>query len=123
MCDTDQVIAEYDAAVPRYMKPTNMTSRQYADDTFAKSCRFADVYDGRSLNDVFIEDVNASVCHSFRYFLTQNPRSDLSDVAFQAESLLYIQKALAKPRTTIKVTKLRSSCLTEKLRLIAIRRT
>lgn len=43
---TNQAIAEFDVTVLRYMKPSNTTPLQFADDLVAKSCKVADVHDG-----------------------------------------------------------------------------
>lgn len=42
-----------------------MNSKQYANDLIAKSCEFAVVYDESTLNDFFIEEVDASSRQSF----------------------------------------------------------
>lgn len=38
-----------------------MIPQQYADDLVAKSCKVAYIYDEGTMNDVYIEDVNASI--------------------------------------------------------------
>lgn len=88
----DQAIAEYDASVLRYMQPASMTFQQYAGDLIAKSRKDADVYDEDTPNNVFIEEVNQSLRHSLQNYWATNPEADLTDIAFQAESVLAIQK-------------------------------
>lgn len=44
------------------------------------------------LNDVFIEDVDLAICHSHRLYYVQNFQADLTDIAFRADSHLFIQK-------------------------------
>lgn len=53
-----------DSAILRYKQPANMTSMQYAEDLNAKSWKVTDVYDESMLNDIFIEEVDPSICHS-----------------------------------------------------------
>lgn len=69
-----------------------MTAQQYADDLVAKSCKVADVYDDWKLKNVFIEGVDACIRHSLRHYLARNPQADLTDIDFQAYSLLSIQR-------------------------------
>lgn len=64
------------------MLPSGMTPQQYANDLIAKLCKVADVYDESTLNDVFIEGVDASIQQSLRNFRVTNPHSDLTDIAF-----------------------------------------
>lgn len=93
---TDQAIVEYDAAILRYMQSSNVTRQQYPNDLIAKSCEVADVYDEATLKDVFIEGVDASVRRIHRHYWAQDSQADLTDIAFQAESLFYIQKGTDK---------------------------
>lgn len=62
-----------DSAILHYIKPSSMTLIQYADSLYANSCKVIGVYDDSFLNDMFIEDVNSSVCHSFREYWVTNP--------------------------------------------------
>lgn len=64
----DQVIAEFDAAISRYMETTYTTPQQYADNLVVKSCTIADVYDKETLNDVLSEVADTSIRHSLRQF-------------------------------------------------------
>lgn len=49
-----QAIVENDAAILYYIHTPDMASQQYTDDLIAKSCKFGDVYDRDTLNDLFI---------------------------------------------------------------------
>lgn len=60
----DQDIAEKDYAILLYVLPANMTPVQYADDLYSKFCKVADVYGESTLNDIFIKELNLSICHS-----------------------------------------------------------
>lgn len=88
----DQKIADIDAAILHYMQLLNPTLQQYTDDMFSSSCKVADFYDQGMLYDVLIEGVSASVRQSFRHCWAESPIADLTDITFQAESLLFIQK-------------------------------
>lgn len=77
-----------------------MTPQQYADDLIATSWKVADLYDISTLNDVFIEIVDASIWHSLRNYWPTNSYADFTDFAFQAESLLSIQKGSGKIQTS-----------------------
>lgn len=59
-------IAEYDAAVFRYVQSANMTPNQYADNLVAKSSNVSDVYLKGALNDGYIKGFDASIRHSLR---------------------------------------------------------
>lgn len=72
------------------MQLTNMTSQLYAEDLAVTSCKVADVYEEGILNNIFIKDADASIRNSLHQYWPQNPQADLSDIAFQAESLLSI---------------------------------
>lgn len=87
---TDQVNAENDATILHYVQPFNMTPQQNADGLIAKSWKVADVYDERTLSDVFIESIDASIRHNLRNYWARNSQTFLSDIAFQEESLLSI---------------------------------
>lgn len=50
-----------------YMQPANMTPQSYADDLVAKSSKVADVFYEETLKDIFTENVDASISHSFRH--------------------------------------------------------
>lgn len=63
-------MTNYDAAILRYMLPTNMFPLKYAEDLVAKSCKVTDVYEQETLNDVFIEGVDESIHHSLRNYWT-----------------------------------------------------
>lgn len=76
---------------------SSITSQQYGDNIIAKSCKVADVYDESTLKGVFIELVDSSIRHSFRNNWTTHPEADLTEIAFQVESLLPIEKGSGNP--------------------------
>lgn len=47
------------------MQPSGRPPQQYADYRIAKSCKIADIYDESTLNETSIEEVDASIQHSF----------------------------------------------------------
>lgn len=76
----DQPIAKYNAAILCYVQQTNPTPQQISDNLITKTCKVEDLYDNSTLSDAFIEGFDASIVHSL--------------IAFQEESLLYVQKEL-----------------------------
>lgn len=66
--DTDEAIAEYDAAILWYMQRTNMNPQQYADDLVSKLCKIADVYNEGILNDAVIKGVDTLIHRSLRLY-------------------------------------------------------
>lgn len=50
------------------------------------------MYDESTLNDELVEDVDASSRLRLRNYFAANSQVDLSDIAFQVESLLFTQK-------------------------------
>lgn len=108
-----------DAAMRSYAQAPGMTSKQYASDLIAKSCKVADVYVERTLNDAFIEGLDASISHSLRNYWPRNAQADLTDISFQAESLLPIQKASGKNPTNIYVSTNSANQNTQKSRKAA----
>lgn len=61
----------------------------------------------------FIKGIDTFIRHSLRHYWVRNPQVDLYKIAFHAESLVSILKALTTPRTTVKVTTSRISRLTK----------
>lgn len=59
---------EFYAAILRYMHPANETTQQCADDLEEISYMVADAYDKGMLNDICIEQVGLSICHSLRHY-------------------------------------------------------
>lgn len=89
---TDLAIVRNNVATLRYVQLSNMAPQQYADDLIAKSCKVVDVYYESTLNDVFIEGFDAGTKHSLRNYRITNSQEGITDIAFQAESLLTIRK-------------------------------
>lgn len=78
------------------MKPSNMTSQQYADNLVAKSCKVAVFYGDRTQSNVFIEGFYLSIRDSLRHYWAQKPQTDLNDIVIQEEYLPSIQKSTGK---------------------------
>lgn len=70
----------------------NTTPQQFADDMITKSYEVADVYDESALNNVFIERVNASICHSLRGYWALHQTANITNISFYANFILAIQK-------------------------------
>lgn len=62
----DQAIAEMDSEMLHCIQPAHMTSLQNAYDLYAKCCKVADVYGESTLNEIFSEGTDPSICHSLR---------------------------------------------------------
>lgn len=90
---TGQATAENEGAIQRCVRSPNMTLRQHADDLIAKSCKSIDVNDERILNGYFIEGVDAPIWRNLRNYMVANPKDDKTDIVFQPESLLFIQRS------------------------------
>lgn len=88
----DAAIAKNDVAILRYMQPASRTTQQFADDLLEKFCKGADVYDGNTLNEEFIEVVHASIRDSMQDYWASHPHAASTDIAFHVESLLAILK-------------------------------
>lgn len=63
---------------------------QYADCLYAKSCRVADRYDESTVNDIFMEEVEYSICYSLQEHLVMHPHVDETNIGFKTQSLLAI---------------------------------
>lgn len=83
---TDKAIAEFDAAILRYIQQANMTPEQHANHLVAISGRVAHI------RDILIESVDPSICSSLKHHCAQNAQTDITDIVFQAVSLLFIPK-------------------------------
>lgn len=49
------------------MHLSNMTPQKYADNLVTKICKVADVYDEKTLNEVFVEEFVTTIPHTLRY--------------------------------------------------------
>lgn len=87
---TYQIISELDAAILRYMQPSNMTPRQYSNALVPEPCKFASVYDGETLNGIFNKDVNGFIAHSNLHYWAQVPQAELNNKSLQRESPLFV---------------------------------
>lgn len=70
---TDKDVAEYDAAIRRYMQLFNTTLQQYADKLDAEFCKVAVVYNKSTLKDAFIDNIDLQIRHSFRICWKKSP--------------------------------------------------
>lgn len=83
-----------------YMHPANMTPQHYADDLVTKSRKLVDVYDEGAQNDIVVEGVDSMTCHCLRHYWCQKSEADLTEAAFQEESLLCLLKKAGFTSTT-----------------------
>lgn len=74
------------------MQPTQMNPIQHTDDLVTKSCKVADIYGERTLNNVSPEGVDAFICHRLRRLREQNPQAHVTYIVYQAESPRSIQQ-------------------------------
>lgn len=74
-----------------------MTCMQYADDLKANSGEMAEVYYEVTSNDIFIEEVDFSLCHSLRKNWARHPHADVIDMVSSVQFLPAIQKLFVKP--------------------------
>lgn len=93
----DQKITKINSATLRCTQPADMTPIQYANDLYAKLCKVSDVYDKTILNDIFIDEVDSSICHCIRYFWATHLHVDLTDIAIKTQSLQANQKGSVNP--------------------------
>lgn len=77
-----------------------MTPTQYANDLYANSCKFVDVYDKFTSTEIFIDSVDPFICYSFRDCWATNPQADMNNILFKTKSLLAIQSRKTKAAST-----------------------
>lgn len=99
-CTADKTTTDYDAAVHCYVQLNDMKPQQFADNSIAKSCNLAHVYDKSAPNDVFIEGVDAFILISLRKNSSANPHKDSTNIAFQVYYLLLTQQGLNNAAAT-----------------------
>lgn len=96
----DLAIAEKDSAILRYIQLANMTPMQCAEDLYAKTFKVAEINCESMLNNVFIEEVDSSICHGLREQWATNPHANVTYIPFKAQSLLATQKDTVKQPTS-----------------------
>lgn len=74
--ESKETIAKMGSKILWYIQSTHMTSMQYSDGLYAKSCKVADVYDNYTSNDISVEGFDPSIWHSIReYWATHHQRT------------------------------------------------
>lgn len=68
-----------------------------ADDTITKSCKVAALYNESTFNDFFIKGSNSSIGHSLCGYWATHTQAVLTDIPFEAASLLAIKNEYNKP--------------------------
>lgn len=72
------VVAIYDATIIRNMHAYNTTVQQLAAGLIVKQCKAAEVYYKSTLNNVFIERIDASIRDNLGDYWVSHPTSGLS---------------------------------------------
>lgn len=88
---TVEAIAELNAVIILYMRPSNITPQEYAEPLFAIFCKVTAIYNETNLNDFLIKLVIAFTRRSLRYYQVPNPQVDMTDITFLAELLWFVQ--------------------------------
>lgn len=83
-----------------YIQPAHMTTMQHSNDLYARTCKVAVVYYDSTPKNIFIKGVDPSICRSLKEHYATHPLSDVTDIAYKAQSLLPIQKGATKPAIT-----------------------
>lgn len=83
----DNVIAETDASLTRYIQPLTMSPTQYAESFVASSLRCVEFYNEYFLKRIFIESLHEAVCRSMRSCWITHSASALYDLARHATLL------------------------------------
>lgn len=96
----NEAISDADQATLRFTQLANMKLLQWSGAFFAKPTRVKDIYDKRTLNDTFIEEVNESIRHSLRGYPPTHPHAKLAGIAIQEQYFLGIQAGLIKRNQT-----------------------
>lgn len=84
-----------------------MNWQQYLDNLVVQSCKVADVHHVSTMNDLFIEEVDASITQNSRNYWGTNEQADLTDIAFQAKQILSIQRISGKIQQATTQTQIR----------------
>lgn len=79
-----------------YNQAPSMTLMQYAGHLYKKVSKVEDVSDQFTLNDIFIEGGDFSICHSLWEYGVFKPQTDLTDIVFYVHLLLAIPKGSAE---------------------------
>lgn len=85
------------------MHPVNMAPKQSKDDMVLKFARYP-VFMKEAITDEFTEERRLLNFHAFRHYRVQNPRAGVTDITFQSEALLPIQKDAGITSTTSRYT-------------------
>lgn len=64
----DLTTSKKDTAVFRCVQLADKNFQQYSGAILAASCKVADVYEGRTLNDFCIKNADESISHSLRHY-------------------------------------------------------
>lgn len=64
---------------------------------YAKFGKVTDVYDNYTVNEIFMEGADPSICHCLREYWIMHPQAGVTNIVFKAHFLLAIQKYAAKP--------------------------
>lgn len=93
----NHAIDRMDSRISRYIQTAQMTPVRYVDDLYELSCKVAVVYKESNPNEIFIEGIDPSICHSLWEYWATHPRADVTSISFKPQSLLEIQKGGTNP--------------------------
>lgn len=85
---TSEIIEQTLSNITRFVQPSNMILNQYAEELMTKILWSGDVYEEYTLNEIFIEGLDASIRHSVRESWKNKKNANLHELAFHATSLL-----------------------------------
>lgn len=77
-----------------------MTSMQYANNLYAKSCEVAEIFDKSTLNVIFMGKISFSISHIWRDYRSTGAFADGIDIVFKMQLLLAILKGFVKPASS-----------------------
>lgn len=96
----NQALANMNFKIWCYIKLTQITLMKCADDFYANSCEGADVYDKSTFKDIYVELVDISLYFSVQNVWAMHPQEDVTNIPFNAKTLLAIQKQAIKSVNT-----------------------
>lgn len=96
----NEVIAEANAAIQRFMHPANITPLQYGKNLFAEAICMGNVYGEGNLNDSSIDGAGESVRYRLCKYRSTHLQTDCTSLSFQAQSLLAVHGGSTKCNQT-----------------------
>lgn len=88
---TDEIVAETESKETRFAQPSDITLSQFTEELVTKTLRFEHMYEKTDLNEIFIEDLDASIRHSVREYWRGKNKANLHNLVSNATSLFRLQ--------------------------------